>query len=64
MHKRHTSVTGGSADESTPAVAGVPLPPGTPAPAFSLPSTTGAALSLSGFRGQPMRIFAAASAGE
>jgi peroxiredoxin len=52
MHRRHTSVTGGSGSASTPTAAGAPLPPGTPAPDFSLPGTTGRALTLSEFRGQ------------
>ncbi|MCI0577985.1 MAG: redoxin domain-containing protein [Chloroflexi bacterium] len=41
-------------DVTTPAGAATALRPGTPAPDFSLPGTTGRTLSLSGFKGQPV----------
>lgn len=47
-------VIGGSGNGGTPAAAGMALPPGTLAPNFSLPGTTGRTLSLTEFRGQPV----------
>jgi peroxiredoxin len=52
--QRKPDANRGPAHGQTPGEAPTALGPGTPAPEFSLPATTGQALSLSEFRGQPV----------